>query len=58
MIDRDSLEERLIAEFDGQLGECSLSRDGDWFVAACKTGQQNGVVVGTYFGRPPADHTV
>ena len=46
VIDRDSLEERPIAEFDGQLGECSLSRDGDWFVAACKTGQHNGVVVG------------
>ena len=49
-IERDSLEERLVATFDGQLGECSLSRDGEWFVAACKEGQQNGAVVGRTAG--------
>ena len=46
VLDRSNLGERLVAEFDGQLGECSLSPDGEWFVAACKAGRQNGIVVG------------
>src|SRR5690606_23506870 len=45
-LDRDSLEERLVAEYDGQLGECSLSRDGAWFVAACKRPDSWGLAVG------------
>ncbi|MDA1314002.1 MAG: hypothetical protein O2968_11750 [Acidobacteria bacterium] len=45
-IERTTLEETQVAAFDGQLGECSLSRDGEWFTAACKSGQQSGIVVG------------
>jgi len=54
-LDRSALEERLVAAFDGQLGECSLSADGEWFVAACKAGQQNGVVVGRTRGGDSAE---
>ncbi|HET8547518.1 MAG TPA: hypothetical protein VFL57_05930 [Bryobacteraceae bacterium] len=51
-IDRDSLDERLVAEFAGaQLGECSLSADGDWAVAAIKQGNQPGLVAGRTSGR-------
>jgi len=46
-IDRETLEETLIADFPGaQLGECSLSADGEWLTAACKRGAAAGLVVG------------
>ncbi|MBN9657510.1 MAG: PD40 domain-containing protein [Acidobacteria bacterium] len=46
-IQRESLEERLIARFEGaQLGEVSLSADGEWLTAAAKQGTQSGLVVG------------
>ncbi|MEZ5364454.1 MAG: hypothetical protein R2748_19515 [Bryobacterales bacterium] len=45
-LDRDTLEERKVAEYDGQLGECSLSRDGEWFVAACRRPDSWGLAVG------------
>jgi oligogalacturonide lyase len=51
-INRVTLEERLVAEFaGGQLGECSLSSDGEWAVAAIKQGAQAGVAVGRVNGR-------
>ena len=46
----DSLEERLVAKFDGQLGECSLSEDGRWFVAACRGPDGWGIVTGSTDG--------
>jgi hypothetical protein len=49
-IDRESLAERLVAAFDGQLGECSLSADGAWLTAACRLRGQWGVVVGRTSG--------
>ena len=55
VLDRSNLGERLVAEFDGQLGECSLSPDGEWFVAACKAGRQNGIVVGRTGGGAGAE---
>ncbi|QOY86757.1 oligogalacturonate lyase family protein [Paludibaculum fermentans] len=46
-IQRQNLEERLIARFEGaQLGEVSLSADGEWLTAAAKQGSQSGLVVG------------
>ncbi len=46
-IDADSLKEELVIQFaDAQLGECSLSSDGEWMVAAIKQGSQQGVVTG------------
>jgi oligogalacturonide lyase len=46
-IDLASLEEKEIAHFDNaQLGECSLSADGNWLTAAIKQGTQAGVVTG------------
>jgi hypothetical protein len=49
-LDRQSLAERLVAAFDGQLGECSLSADGSWFTAACRLRGQWGVVAGRTSG--------
>jgi hypothetical protein len=49
-IDRQSLGERLIAAFDGQLGECSLSADGSWFTAACRLRGEWGIVAGKTLG--------
>jgi hypothetical protein len=47
----DSLEEQLIAEFeDAQLGECSLSADGQWFTAAVKQRGRSGLVTGRTAG--------
>jgi oligogalacturonide lyase len=46
----DSLEERLVAKFEGQLGECSLSADGRWFVAACRGPSGWGIVTGSVDG--------
>ena len=42
----DSLDERLVAKFDGQLGECSLTAAGRWFVAACRGPAGWGIVTG------------
>jgi hypothetical protein len=50
-VDRETLEERQVAEFAGaQFGECSLSADGEWITAAAKIGSQAGVVVGRIDG--------
>ena len=39
--------ERIVVEFEGaQLGECSLSADGEWLTAAIKQRSQSGVVTG------------
>jgi oligogalacturonide lyase len=47
MIQRRSLEERLVARFEGaQLGECSLGGGGEWITAAVKQGSQSGLVAG------------
>jgi hypothetical protein len=46
-LERGSLRERLVTRFeDGQLGECSLSADGQWLTAAIKRGGSPGVAVG------------
>ncbi len=49
-LDLETLEEALIVSTGGQLGECSLSPDGGWFVAACKRRSSWGLVVGTVDG--------
>lgn len=50
-IDRDTLAERRIFEAPGaQLGECSISRGGDWLTAAYKQGAGNGLVAGRFDG--------
>ena len=47
MIDRTTLMERKVTEFaNGQLGECSLSADGEWAAAAIKQESGNGIAVG------------
>ncbi len=56
VIDRATLDEQLIADSGGQLGECSLSADGAWYVAACKKGGHNGIVVGKTEGGEPSFH--
>jgi oligogalacturonide lyase len=44
-------EERLIFEMKGaELGECSISRDGEWLTAAYKEGKQGGLVAGRFDG--------
>jgi oligogalacturonide lyase len=46
-LDRESLEERCIADYPGaQLGECSLGEGGEWIAAAAKRGGENGIVAG------------
>ncbi len=46
-LDRDTLEERVVAEFAGaQLGECSLGEEGRWLTAAAKRGAESGLVAG------------
>jgi hypothetical protein len=46
-VNLSSLEERRIAELaNAQLGEPSISADGEWFVAALKQGTQAGLLVG------------
>lgn len=60
---RDSLEERCIVEVpDSQLGECSLSRDGEWATAAYKQGAEQGIIAGrvdgTAWTRIPFPRTV
>jgi hypothetical protein len=49
-LNRATLTERLVAAFDGQLGECSLSPDGSWFTAACRLRHQWGIVAGKTSG--------
>jgi dipeptidyl aminopeptidase/acylaminoacyl peptidase len=42
-----SKEARLIFEFkEAELGECSISPDGEWLTAAYKQGKQSGIVAG------------
>jgi hypothetical protein len=51
VIDRVTLEERVVTEFAGaQLGECTLSADGEWLTAAAKRGGAAGVAVGRVDG--------
>jgi hypothetical protein len=51
LLDRVTLDERMIVEFTGaQLGECSLSRDGEWATAAAKVGDQPGLIAGRIDG--------
>lgn len=38
--------EKLIARFEGQLGEVSPDAEGDWLVAACKLADGSGLVCG------------
>jgi hypothetical protein len=46
-LDYRTLEERQIVKFDdAQLGECSLSANGEWITAAVKHGQLSGIVTG------------
>lgn len=50
-IDRATLAERPIVDRPGvQLGECSISRDGEWLTAAFKEGSQCGLVAGRFDG--------
>ena len=50
-IHRQTLSERRIAGHPGaQLGECSISRDGEWLTAAFKEGAQNGLAAGRFDG--------
>lgn len=39
-------ERRVFALSEGQLGECSISRDGEWLTAAFQSGGRRGLVVG------------
>ncbi len=46
-LDRRTLQERSVVEIPGaQLGECTLSPDGEWITAAARFGSQAGVAVG------------
>ncbi|MBV9082781.1 MAG: hypothetical protein JOZ62_08910, partial [Acidobacteriaceae bacterium] len=50
-IDRRSLSERCIVEVSGgEIGECSISRNGDWLTAAYKRGAQCGLLAGRFNG--------
>jgi Tol biopolymer transport system component len=50
-IDRRTLAERRIVEWPGaELGECSISRDGEWLTAAYKKGGACGLVCGRFDG--------
>ncbi len=50
-IHRRTRAERRIADRPGaQLGECSISRDGEWLTAAFKGGRQCGLVAGRFDG--------
>jgi hypothetical protein len=50
-IERRTHEERRIAECSGaELGECSISRDGEWLTAAYKKGDACGLVGGRFDG--------
>lgn len=46
-LDLETLAERLVFQLEGaQLGECSLTADGQWLTAAAKQGSQSGIVTG------------
>jgi hypothetical protein len=50
-IERRTLAQRRIVECPGaQLGECSISRDGEWLTAAFQRGAMRGLVVGKIDG--------
>ena len=50
-VDRRTMAERSIADYgSAQLGECSISRDGEWLTAAFKSGAQCGIVAGRFDG--------
>lgn len=50
-IGRESLRERCIVDHPGaQLGECSISRDGEWLTAAFKSGAASGLIAGRFDG--------
>ena len=50
-IERETLAERCIVDRpDTQLGECSVSRDGEWLTAAYKAGPEFGLVAGRVDG--------
>lgn len=50
-IHRQTLAERCVVDHPGaQLGECSISADGQWLTAAYKHGSQCGLAVGRYDG--------
>jgi len=51
-VQRRSLEERQVFMYPtAQLGECSISCDGEWLTAAFKRGGQSGLVCGRMDGR-------
>jgi oligogalacturonide lyase len=51
-LNRKTLRERCVTEFPGgQLGECSLTADGEWATAAAKINGQSGIVTGRMDGR-------
>ena len=50
-LDRETLDEELVVDSGGQLGECSLSPAADRYVAACKRADGWGLVTGTVDGR-------
>lgn len=50
-VDRITLAEHCIAGWPGaELGECSISRDGEWLTAAYKRGSACGLAVGRFDG--------
>jgi oligogalacturonide lyase len=50
-INRTTLAERCIIDNPGaQLGECSISRDGEWLTAAYKRGAECGLIAGRFDG--------
>jgi len=50
-IGRRALEERtIVSQAGAELGECSISRDGEWLTAAFKAGGACGLVVGRFDG--------
>ena len=50
-IDLTHHRERLILDFSGaELGECSISPDGEWLTAAFKRGAESGLVAGRFDG--------
>jgi hypothetical protein len=50
-IHRRTLAERCIVDNPGaQLGECSISRDGEWLTAAFQSGARRGLVAGRFDG--------
>ena len=47
-VDRRTLKQGLVFSCGGQVGECSISPDGNWYTAAYKMGGQNGLIVGRF----------